>query len=354
MTADSRREDALWQEGHSIGRVQTARVVALVATTLVVLTGCNTDPAVEPDPDAPSVPNETTVSIPAPRPSQAPPQTVPLATLPPGAAVCDAFADVTEVGRVADAELKEISGLVSSRRYPQVLWAHNDSRGGAQVYAINTDGTLLATWELEDVIALDWEDIAAGPGPLPGVTYLYVGDIGDNFALRSEIVVYRFAEPDVIEDGLVTDFETFRLSYPEPGPNAEALAVDPVTGDLLVITKDRDGPEMVWRAPGNELRNGLPTRLEPLATLDLGDGVEITAADISANGDRVALRGYDEVWIWPRLELGLESTFAAEPCQASSPDEVQGEALAFDPAAVRLYTVSEGTGPAINRIAVDR
>jgi hypothetical protein len=315
--------------------VQTARVVALVAATLVVLTGCSTDPAAEPDPDAPSVPTETTVSIPAPRPSQAPPQTVPLATLPPGAAVCDAFADVTEVGRVADAD-------------------HNDSRGGAQVYAINTDGTLLATWELEGVIALDWEDIAAGPGPLPGVTYLYVGDIGDNFALRSEIVVYRFAEPDVIEDGLVTDFETFRLSYPEPGPNAEALAVDPVTGDLLVITKDRDGPEVVWRAPGNELRNGLPTRLEPLATLDLGDGVEVTAADITANGDRVALRGYDEVWIWPRLEMGLESTFAAEPCQASSPDEVQGEAMAFDPAAVRLYTVSEGTGPAINRIAVDR
>ena len=56
---------------------------------------------------------------------------------------------------------------------PQVLWAHNDSRGGANVYAINTDGVLVSSWNLEGVIALDWEDIAAGPGPVAGVNYLY-------------------------------------------------------------------------------------------------------------------------------------------------------------------------------------
>ncbi len=250
--------------------------------------------------------------------------------------------------------MHEISGIVASRRYPQVLWAHNDSRGGANVYAVNTDGILLATWQLDRVTALDWEDIATGPGPEPGVTYLYVGDIGDNFALRSEIVVYRFPEPDVIQDGIVTEFEVFRLSYPEPGSNAEALVVDPVTGDLLIFTKDRDGPEVVWRAPGDELRDGLTTRLEPLATLELGNRAEVTAADITFNGDRIALRGYDEVWIWPRLDLDLASTFAREPCQASSPNEVQGEALAFGPAALELYTVSEGTGAAINKITVER
>jgi hypothetical protein len=330
------------------------RISLLAALAALVVSSCGglTDPGGTDPGTTDAAP--TTVAMPAPRPSQKPPQTIPLATLPPRAAVCDAFADVTAVGELKEPDLKEISGIVSSRRYPQVLWAHNDSRGGANVYAINTDGTLLATWQLDGVIALDWEDIAAGPGPEPGVTYLYVGDIGDNFALRSEIVVYRFPEPDVIADGVVTDFEVFRLSYPDPGPNAEAMAVDPVTGDLLIFTKDRDGPEGVWRAPGNELRNGLATRLEPVAILELGNKVEVTAADITSNGDRIALRGYDEVWIWPRLELDLVSTFAARPCEAASPDERQGESLAFDPASLNLYTISEGTGAAVNRIAINR
>ena len=157
-----------------------------------------------------------------------------------------------------------------------------------------------------------------------------------------------------LKPGTVSEFETFRLLYPEPGPNAEALFVDPVTGDLLIITKDREGPEEVWRAPGDELRDGLATRLEPVMSLDLGTQIEVTAADITSNGDRIALRSYHHVWIWPRLGLDLAATFAAEPCEAASPTEVQGEALAFDPAALKIYTVSEGTGAPINRIAVDR
>ncbi len=331
-----------------------ARISVVAAMGAVLLASCAGDTNPGPRPPLPADAASTTISVPAPRPSQPPTQTFPLVTLPPGAAVCDAFSDVTEVGTLQDTDLKEISGVVASRRYPQVLWAHNDSRGGANVYAVNTDGILVATWSLEGVIAFDWEDIAAGPGPEEGVNYLYVGDIGDNFALRSEIVVYRFPEPDVIQDGTVSEFETFRLSYPEPGLNAEALAVDPVTGDLIIITKDRDGPEDIWRAPGDELRDGLATRLEPLASLNLGNKIEVTAADITTNGDRIALRGYEDVWIWPRIGLDLSETFAAEPCSAASPSEVQGEALAFDPATLNIYTVSEGTGAPINRITVDR
>ena len=334
--------------------MRTTRLGPLVAAAVIAASGCST--TLNPGAPGTDAPNEvpTSISVPPPPPSQPPTQTLPLVTLPPRAAVCDAFSTVTRAGELRDDVLRELSGIAASRTYPQVLWAHNDSRGGASVYSVNVEGLLLAEWTLENVIALDWEDISAGPGPEEGVNYLYVGDIGDNFALRSEIVVYRFPEPDIINGGLITEFEFFRLSYPEPGPNAEAMAVDPVTGDLILVTKDRDGPEEVWRAPGAELRNGLATRLEPVATLDLGDGVEVTAADITTNGDRIAMRGYDEVWIWPRTSESLAETLSAEPCRAASPDEVQGEALAFDAAGVNLYTVSEGTGAPIFRIDVER
>ncbi len=98
----------------------------------------------------------------------------------------------------------------------------------------------------------------------------------------------------------------------------------------------------------------MATRLEPVATLEIGDGVEVTAADITTNGDRIAMRGYDEVWIWPRISADLGETLSAEPCRAASPDEVQGEALAFDAAAINLFTISEGRFAPIFRIDVER
>ena len=330
----------------------SARSLALVVTAAVLgLSACASRPEEAPQP--PEAASTTSTDAVSTTPSRLPPQTIPLMTLPPGAAVCDAYADITSEGDLDSDELREVSGIAASRRFPGVLWVHNDSRGGANVYAVSTDGKLLATWELDGVVALDWEDISWGPGPKPDTNYLYVGDIGDNFALRSELVVYRFPEPDVARDGKVTDYEVFRLSYPEAGPNAEALAVDPVTGDLIVITKDRGGPEIVYRAPGAELRDGLVTRLEPLATLDLGGQAEVTAADFSPEGERVALRGYRQIWVWPRLEAGLTTTFAAKPCRAASPDEVQGEALGFDTRGVNLFTISEGTGAAINRVGIN-
>ena len=43
--------------------------------------------------------------------------------------------------------------------------------------------------------AVDWEDIAAGPGPVSGVAYLYLADIGDNAKARTSVQVYRVREP---------------------------------------------------------------------------------------------------------------------------------------------------------------
>ncbi len=51
--------------------------------------------------------------------------------------------------------------------------------------------------ELEGVDAEDFEDIAVGPGPLPGLNYIYVGDIGNNDEDRDEVQIYRFLEPDL-------------------------------------------------------------------------------------------------------------------------------------------------------------
>ena len=43
----------------------------------------------------------------------------------------------------------------------------------------------------------DLEDIAVGRGPVDGVSYIYVADIGNNDYDKNVFTIYRFPEPDL-------------------------------------------------------------------------------------------------------------------------------------------------------------
>ena len=82
------------------------------------------------------------------------------------------LARVLEELAVLPDALRESSGLAVSRRQPGVLWSHNDSGDGPNLYAIDLSGRLLATIPVANAAARDWEDIASGPCPRlePAVT----------------------------------------------------------------------------------------------------------------------------------------------------------------------------------------
>ena len=244
-----------------------------------------------------------------------------------------------------DSSLSELSGLAASRRHPGVLWTHNDSGAEAKIYAISEAGSTVATVELSDVFALDWEDIAIGPGP-DGLDHLYVGDIGDNFELRSFVFVYRLAEPE-LGDATV-ESERVGVSYPDGPRDAEALAIDPIDGDLFVITKGGSGQDAaVYRAPVEALVDGARVELERVAELDL-PGL-VTAADFTVDGNRLVVRTYDEIFVFGRLDGDIASEVTGVPCAAAGPDERGGEAVAAGSNG-DLYTVSEGENPTIWRV----
>ena len=249
---------------------------------------------------------------------------------------------------MANPDIAEASGLAASRSYPGILWTHNDSGGDAVLYAVDTSGANLGTFPL-DVLAFDWEDLAIGPGPQPGTDYLYIGDIGDNLRFRPSIVVYRIAEPDPTVETTISEVATIRLTYPDSLQDAEAMFVDPITGDLVIITKRGAGePAGIYRAPANQLGDGAQIELIAVAEFPLESGAFVTAADIDSTGAVVAFRGYNEVWLWTRTDLGFADTFLGEPCRAPSTAEIQGEAIAFAPTGLSYYTLSEGTNPDVN------
>ena len=92
-----------------------------------------------------------------------------------------------------DPVIKESSGLARSRLSDTRLWTHNDSGGGNTIYALGSGGKISATYQLTGASYKDWEGMASAIKD--GVSYLYVGDIGDNGKKRPSIFVHRVREP---------------------------------------------------------------------------------------------------------------------------------------------------------------
>ena len=279
-------------------------------------------------------------------------------------AACSGTLVASTPGAVASDAVTEASGIAASRRVDGVWWVHNDSGDVARVFAIDGTGRTLGEYALSGASAVDWEDIAAGPGPTAGVAYLYVGDIGDNAKSRASVQVYRVPEP-VVDPGTPTsapqtiaDVATLTLRYPDGAHDAEALVVDPSTGELFVITKDLvGGIAQVFRAPAG-LAAGSTTTLVQVATVSLGGGQGVTAADVTPAGDVVALRTYFGVFLYPRAAgTPLAQAFSQPSCAGAAPpfgngtpaSEPQGEALGFTRDGRGYVTASEGAHASLHR-----
>ncbi len=269
---------------------------------------------------------------------------------------------------VDDPGLDEISGLAAGRANQTLVWAVDDGASPASVHGLGPDGSTVARVDLTGLTGRDWEDLAVGPGPEGDPQpHLHIADIGDNAADRDQIRVLRFPEPVELGTTAVAP-DVITLVYPDGPRDAESLAVDPLTGDLILISKERTlGPLGVYRAPSppagdttitmervgeldaTSFRSAEPLPLS-MGAIALG-GFFPTALDVSADGLVVALRTYEAVWMFARQpNQPLWVAFDTEPCEAASVVEDQGEALALTPTG--YVTISEGTNQAMNRFEV--
>jgi hypothetical protein len=254
-------------------------------------------------------------------------------------------------GTPTETGLNEISGLAASRNSPGVLWAINDS-GPPDLYAITVTGAVVARFALLGAGLVDWEDIAIGPGPLPGTDYLYIGDVGNNLLARSVVRVYRVPEPVVnvaqpFTDSALMDVEAIDLAYPSGAHDCESLVVTPDTGDLYLITKDTTGVDsgysFIYRnaAP---LGAGMTVPLQEVGHFFAGTNFFnlVTAADLSPDGSGLLMRSYIDVLYWPvAFGQALEDALMAPPCMLPAAPEIQSESIAFAGDMQGFFTVGE-------------
>lgn len=253
--------------------------------------------------------------------------------------------------------MREASGIALSRMHAGVLWTHNDSDRGENVFAIDADGSLLATVAVAAAQNRDWEDIAVArcPGGGPDGDCLYLADIGDNRAARAGVGLWVLAEPDPASGDVHAAAVFIRLRYPDGARDAEAIAVtDDAT--LMLITKGRERPISLYRVgplrwPRDStvtIELGLVQQLtdEPV---DLPE--QVTGASLMPDGASLAVRSYGALRFYRIGDSGLEAM--GEPLALASLGEPQGEGVAAGRDGV-IYLVSEagpqGIAPRLTRL----
>lgn len=268
---------------------------------------------------------------------------------------CALFSSVVSLGNVASDLLDEISGVIYSSRNPGILYVHNDSGDEARLFAINMEGRVVAELQLIGATNRDFEDIAILRRE--GAGTIVLGDVGDNGARNGEVghpsvQVYLIEEPVLETDQarvtLELSAEAITFEYPDRAADVEGIFVDPMDGSLYFLSKENSDPSRVYRAENFATRREGGV-LEALGEIALP---QVTGADIDESGERILLRSYVGVRLYPRSDG--ESVFEAlgRGVGAQSTPEGQGESVAFVSLPSRGYiTISEGIRPALNFFA---
>ncbi|HKV34152.1 MAG TPA: hypothetical protein VJP89_07525 [Pyrinomonadaceae bacterium] len=267
--------------------------------------------------------------------------------------VLQAYGPPTRITRIKSQSITESSGLVASRTLPGAYWTHNDSGDGPFIYAINTRGNSLGVFRVTGANARDWEDISIGPGPQSNRTYLYIGDIGDNGEQRTDIVVYRVAEPDLknakgstkAKPNTTEPAEAIRLKYPDGKHDAETLLVHPTTGNLYIVTKVTFANPVVYEAAA-PLTPGKTITMKRIGEVHVPSifGGALTGGSVSPDGRRVALCDYFQGYelVLPARSTNFDDIWKEKMTGFDLGKRQQGESIAYRLDGNALLATSEG------------
>jgi hypothetical protein len=171
-----------------------------------------------------------------------------------------------------------------------------------------------------------------------------LADIGDNTVTRKDYCLYLIEEP-VIEPATntlsipLTCAWKIPFTFPDGAHNCEAVAVDPLDGSVLIMTKRWTHPCTVY-----QLRIGDPARkmnrvARTIVSMNL---FAVTAADCSPDGRRLLLATYGDAYEFTRgPREKWPAVLIRTPAQIALPPRRQGESACYGPDGLTIYLTSE-------------
>lgn len=260
---------------------------------------------------------------------------------PGGNGLSDRFETTPEQAPIAVGQIDEASGLAASVNMPGYLWTVQDSGQPNALYLISKDGKSIKQYNVPGSTNHDWEEVAIGPGPDNGVSYLYIADTGNNNQpVTPTNTIYRIPEINGADGSFSQNaLQKITFSYPDGPRDAEAIVVDPVMKDIFVLSKEMQGTN-IYKLPFPQSVNDV-TVAEKVGSVP--GVVMATAASISKDGSEIAVRTYLAVFYWKRgngESVGQTLVKSANQTLMVAL-EPQGEAICFENESKGFYTLSE-------------
>jgi hypothetical protein len=210
----------------------------------------------------------------------------------------------------------------------------NDSGHGPYVYVVDpsTGRTVGRSTYAGDAVDVE----ALTPG---GDGSVWVGDVGDNGAVRADVQVYRL--PPLTDGEHHVPSTRYDLVYRDGARDAETLLVDPRSGRVFVVSKAFLGGK-VYAAP-SPLRSDRPNQLVPVGP---APGV-VTDGAFFPDGRHVVLRDYSRAYVLDTTRLPWRAVDSFE-----LPDQPQGEGVAVRPGGRALLVSTEGEGQPVTSVPI--
>jgi hypothetical protein len=255
----------------------------------------------------------------------------------------------TTVTTISDPRIVESSGLAASPTDPGVVWTVNDSGDSARTFAVSlaTGRTIAVLRERTD--ARDCEAMTSGRAP-DGRSLLWIGDIGDNRADRTSVVLRLVPEPSPLRSVLVTPVN-LRVRYPGGPADAESLIWTP-SGRLLIVTKGLLGGD-VLEVPPAAVRSALAGHdvTTPALARLVGRVSQVLPTDGVALPDgRLVIRDYLGATVYD--PPAYDGKALVPQARLTVPAEPQGETMAVVDAGQAVLVGSEGVDQPLYRVAV--
>lgn len=196
--------------------------------------------------------------------------------------------------------LKEVSGIEWTN---DKLWAIEDSGNDNIIYQIDDKGDVSHSLMINNATNTDWEDLASDTEG-----NIYIGDFGNNDNYRTDLCIYKISKDSLGKEQCQAIAKT-TFSYPEqkefpPKKTQRLFDVEGFVvykGHFYLFTKNRsknsDGTVLVYKI-SNKSGNQPAQQIGSFITCSEFNTCAITAADISDNGQKLALLSHSKVWLF--------------------------------------------------------
>jgi hypothetical protein len=213
--------------------------------------------------------------------------------------------DLGKGTRLGAGPVKEHSGIVKSRNWPDLFWMHNDSGDEPRIYPVRRNGQVGRSERepetpgviIAGAINVDWEDLAVDDSGR-----VIVADVGNNRNDRRDLALYIVPEPAPLAER--TTFVK-RLFFRYPGQEKFPAPKDDFNYDCEAIFTIGDAIYLCSKHRSDTRTNLYrldPDSSEEVQIAQLVDAFDVlgqaTGADATPDGKQIVISTYEDLWLF--------------------------------------------------------